>query len=410
MSSKCGECHTTNGFDGVSRNDFNHGLTRYALRGRHASVSCAGCHGANLAQPRPAFGTCATCHADPHQREATLRGAAADCAACHRVEGFTPATYTTRDHASAPYALEGKHLGVSCGGCHRADSDRKEAPRRLRMPFQRCENCHADAHAGQLAARAGASCASCHAVSGWTPSAFSAAEHGRLSLALEGRHAEVACRACHAETRPGLPRFVDRSALGTAGVALRVDPACGACHADPHGRTFAASANGRTPACQDCHDARQWGPSTVDAARHAAFGYALDGAHRAVACSACHAELRVAQRPASTLITAVRGVRRLPFTPRPVTTCASCHESPHGTQFAQRKDGGACESCHSVNAFAPADRFDHERDAAFSLKGAHARVMCARCHVAVTGAIGITKYRLLSTRCESCHSRAEVHS
>lgn len=410
MSSKCGDCHSTSGFARVNRGDFNHSLTRYALKGRHASVSCAGCHGANLAQPRPVFSRCASCHADPHQGTATLRGVATDCASCHRVEGFTPATYTTRDHASAPYALEGRHLTVPCGDCHRVDAGTRASSRRLRMPFRRCEDCHSDAHAGQLASRAGASCASCHAVSGWTPSAFSATEHGRLLLPLDGRHAEVACRACHAEKRPGLPGFVDQAALGSARVALRLDDSCGSCHVDPHARSFPAGNGGRAPGCRDCHDARQWGPSKVDAARHAAFSFPLDGAHRAVACSACHAELRGQAWTASTLVNAVRGVRRLTFTPRPVTTCASCHEGPHGTQFAQRKDGGACESCHSVNAFVPADRFDHERDASFSLKGAHARVACARCHPPVPGALPVTKYRPLSNRCESCHSRQETRS
>jgi hypothetical protein len=409
MSAKCGQCHTTSSFDLVSRRDFNHAITRYALKGRHASVSCAGCHGANLAQPRPAFGTCATCHADPHQGEATLRSAPADCAACHRVEGFTPATYTARDHAAAPYALEGKHLGVSCGGCHRVVGTR-DAPRRLRMPYGRCEDCHSDSHAGQLASRAGSSCASCHAVGGWTPSLFSATEHARLSLPLAGRHAEVPCRACHAATWAGVPASPDRAALGDAGVALRLDAACGSCHVDPHGRRFVTSANGQVPSCQDCHDARQWGPSTVDAARHSTFSFALEGAHRAVACSACHAELRGRRQPATTLLDATRSVTSLAFAPRPTTTCASCHETPHGTQFSQRKDGDKCESCHSVNAFVPADRFDHERDASFSLKGAHARVACARCHVPASGATPVTKYRPLSTRCESCHSRQEARS
>jgi hypothetical protein len=409
MSSGCGECHTTSGFDRVSKRDFNHALTRYALKGRHVSTPCAGCHGANLAQPRPAFGTCATCHADPHGGEATLRGAVADCAACHRVEGFSPAAYTARDHASAPYPLEGRHLVVSCAGCHRMDSSANAAPRRLRVPSGRCEDCHSDAHAGQLSARTSTSCASCHVVAGWTPSVFAATQHARLSLPLEGRHAEVACNACHAATRRGLPAPRDPSTLGSAGVALRPEAACGSCHVDPHGRPL-STAKGLPPACQDCHDARQWGPSTVDANRHATFSFALEGAHRAVACSACHAELRGQRRGMSTLLLAASGVRQLPFTPRPSTTCASCHETPHGAQFADRRDGGACESCHSVGAFVPADRFDHEKEASFSLKGAHARVACARCHVPTPGATPVTRYRPLSTRCESCHSRQEARS
>ena len=409
MSSSCGDCHTTAGFDRINRSDFNHALTRYALKGRHASVSCAGCHGANLAKPRPAFGTCASCHADPHRGEATLRGTVTDCAACHRVDGFAPSTYTARDHAAAPYALEGRHLGVSCGGCHRVDDNTRAAPRRLRMPYDRCEACHTDAHAGESSARPRESCASCHAVAGWSPARYAVAQHAKLSLPLEGRHAEVACRACHAAVRPGAPATRDITASGTEAVTLRLDPVCGSCHVDPHGRSFPALTKSQQP-CQGCHDARQWGPSTVDANRHGAFSFALEGAHRAVACSACHAELRDPQVPKSTLVWATGRVRRLPFAPRPAPTCASCHETPHGTQFAERKDGGACESCHSTSAFVPANRFDHERDASFSLKGAHARVACARCHVAAAGATPVTKYRPLSTRCESCHARQEEKS
>lgn len=410
MSSKCAECHATTGFARVNRGDFNHALTRYPLKGQHARVSCAGCHGANLAQARPAFGTCAACHADPHRGEATLRGAPADCGACHRVEGYAPSTYTAREHASAPYALQGKHLGVSCGGCHRreADGPRSQRPRLLRMAYARCEDCHADVHGGQLAGRRDASCASCHAVNGWTPSLFSAVAHGRLSLPLEGRHAEVPCSACHSAVRPGLSADAATVSLGSANVALRLDAACGTCHVDPHGRGFAAS-GARAPACRDCHDARQWGPSTVDAVRHATFSFVLEGAHRAVACNACHAELRGRRRPESTLLLAARSATSLPFARRPLTTCASCHESPHGTQFAARKDGGACESCHSVNAFVPAERFDHERDASFSLKGAHVRVACARCHVPAPGTT-VTTYRSLSGKCESCHTKQEVGS
>jgi hypothetical protein len=59
-------------------------------------------------------------------------------------------------------------------------------------------------------------------------------------------------------------------------------------------------------------------------------------------------------------------------------------------------------------AFRPADRFDHDRDARFSLKGAHATVTCARCHFTRRSAAGkpVVVYRPVSTKCESCHSEA----
>jgi hypothetical protein len=59
-------------------------------------------------------------------------------------------------------------------------------------------------------------------------------------------------------------------------------------------------------------------------------------------------------------------------------------------------------------AFAPASHFDHDRDAAFKLSGAHARVGCAACHRrertgAPNGATRVV-YRPLSAKCESCHT------
>jgi hypothetical protein len=101
----------------------------------------------------------------------------------------------------------------------------------------------------------------------------------------------------------------------------------------------------------------------------------------------------------STLLLSARGVGKLPFADRR-TTCAACHETPHGTQFAARKDAGQCAACHSVDAFAPASRFNHDRDASFKLEGAHAKVVCGACHRATNG---IVSYRGLSAKCESCH-------
>jgi hypothetical protein len=107
----------------------------------------------------------------------------------------------------------------------------------------------------------------------------------------------------------------------------------------------------------------------------------------------------------STLLLNARAVSKLPFG-EVRTTCAACHATPHGTQFAARKDRGDCASCHGVDAFAPAARFDHNRDAAFKLDGAHAKVACGACHTSTRDSRGtlVTTYRGVSTKCESCHS------
>jgi hypothetical protein len=80
----------------------------------------------------------------------------------------------------------------------------------------------------------------------------------------------------------------------------------------------------------------------------------------------------------------------------------ACHRDPHGGQFASREDRGDCQHCHGLSAFRPADRFDHNRDTAFKLDGAHARAACERCHPPGPGRTG-AQYHGISRRCESCH-------
>ena len=159
-----------------------------------------------------------------------------------------------------------------------------------------------------------------------------------------------------------------------------------------------------------CHSFEAFRPSAMDVAMHATFSFPLAGAHRAVACQLCHRELD-RKPPVSTLLAAAATARPLRFDEKG-KHCADCHASPHGDQFARRKDQGACESCHALEAFVPASRFDHDRDASFPLTGAHARAACAACHRAEprTGKSPRVVYYPVSHRCESCHAGRAVPS
>jgi hypothetical protein len=411
LSARCSDCHVTRGFDVIDRQEFDHDATRYPLRGKHVAVTCAGCHGQNLTTRTPPFGTCASCHRDVHRGEATIGGRTVDCQSCHRVEGFTPATYTVAQHRGAPFPLDGKHERVDCSACHRSPTTATSASAapyvRVRMPYATCGSCHADPHGGQLAARGDkGACESCHTVAAWAPSTFAAAAHAKLRLPLDGRHAAIPCASCHATNRRGLPPFPRPDAVGPAHVAFPMSADCTSCHVDPHAGRYGKSGGART--CLGCHGTERFRPSTVDVAAHERFAFPLAGAHRAVPCAACHDEIATAPTSStgSTLVGAARQVRSLPFTARRSASCQSCHTSPHGDQFAARVDKGACESCHGIERFAPAARFAHDRDAAFSLAGAHARVSCAQCHRTERGPSGAPRviYRPLSTKCESCHA------
>jgi hypothetical protein len=410
MTGKCIDCHVTRGWDVVDKRDFNHAATRYPLRGKHVAVECAACHGPNLSKKDPPFANCASCHADVHNGEARIGGASTDCAACHRVERFAPSTFTVAQHRTSAYPLDGKHATVKCAACHTAVTVSvagvSTRSARLRMPSAKCTDCHVDAHAGQLADRLGqGACEACHVVGGFRPSTFSVAQHAALRLPLEGRHGQVDCAACHAPSRKGLPPFASTPALGTAQVGLRLsEVSCEACHVDVHAGRFATrGASSVTGGCGACHGSVTFHPSTVDVVSHDRFALKLEGAHRAVPCVQCHAELG-GKHATNTLLLTAANAPRLPFGATR-TTCVSCHATPHGEQFASRKDKGACEGCHGVEAFAPATKFDHDRNASFKLQGAHAKVACAGCHKSVRGPGGamLPQYRGVSSKCESCH-------
>jgi Zn finger protein HypA/HybF involved in hydrogenase expression len=138
---------------------------------------------------------------------------------------------------------------------------------------------------------------------------------------------------------------------------------------------------------------------------HAAFGFPLEGAHRATECSACHKELgEEPPAPRSSLRLAGTRFADLQFATK--QGCADCHASPHGSQFDAWNARGGCVACHSAEAFVPADRFDHDTDAAFALQGAHEAVPCARCHVRPQGAATApVVYAPLSGKCETCHGK-----
>ena len=407
----CARCHTELGFRELRKGSFDHDRTRYPLRGRHAGVPCAKCHSPAGAPwvPKPVFDRCGACHADAHAGQATLTGKPADCAACHTTDAYAPSTFTVERHDDSPYVLRGAHRKVQCRSCHPAGG---KGPGRagvlLRPRSSRCGDCHADNHAGQEKKRPdGGDCGACHDTNAYRPSTYTPARHAETGFPLDGRHAAVTCGACHGPAaRPGLPPLPGTAELGKAGVALHPSPDCTTCHFDPHGGRFAS--DGARPVargCLGCHDTTAFRPSRIDAAGHGRLGFALEGAHGKAPCSKCHVELQAA--PAGTSLVLGQGPRRALVFGLRRKRCDACHADPHGGQFAARQDGGACGACHGVQAFRPAVLFDHARDTRFPLKGAHARVLCARCH-SPSGAPGpdgrpVTIYTGTPTSCASCH-------
>lgn len=420
----CTTCHETTGWETIDKKGFNHGATRYPLQGKHARVPCASCHGRENERPTPAFATCASCHADVHRGEAEKTR---DCASCHVLDGFAPATFTVAEHAKTGYALEGKHATVSCASCHTTEhvtptttpGSSGMVPAkgfvRLKMAATSCAGCHLDAHGGQAVVRAAAnSCAACHTVNGFAPSTTTVASHASFKFALTGAHATAACAACHGVARKGLPALTVAAGKAKFAFAL-ADTSCVSCHADPHAGRYSAGGARTSLNCMSCHTTGKFRPSAVTTDAHKALGYALEGAHRTVACAECHKELSAPSAKSSLRLAAV-GLPAMPFTQSRSTNCVSCHTDVHNAQFSRRKDRGACEGCHSVSRFSGADRFDHDKQTKFALAGAHAKVACARCHAVIPGANSATpesarrQYAGVSTACETCHTAKQTEA
>ncbi len=416
----CTKCHSTRGWKQIDRDNFDHEKTKYPLRGKHAGVRCAACHQdfSTTLLKQPPFETCGACHKDQHKGTATLAGRVVDCDKCHAVNGFSPSSFTVDQHRNTKYVLEGKHQAVKCAQCHRKDSSTDavtkwgDAKVVIRPAFMRCIDCHADDHGGQLSARSNrGECADCHRVTGWRPSTFDRLAHAKLKLGLDGRHAEIDCRACHGADRKSLPPL-PRTALGKANFLFKVtESECTACHVDPHrGRFASGGAQAKDRGCLACHDTKAFKPSTAGITSHKDFGLALEGGHGATPCVSCHADMKPSAvgSKRSSLIAGGATFTELRFEAK--TACADCHENPHGDQFSSRKDRGRCDACHTAEAFRPAGLFDHNRDAAFSLKGAHEKVPCNRCHSTDVSAGHAERliFRPLSGKCESCHGGKET--
>lgn len=173
---------------------------------------------------------------------------------------------------------------------------------------------------------------------------------------------------------------------------------CQICHQDVHKGTvdkFIAS-----DGCELCHKVESWQIVSFD---HSRTKFTLEGKHAAVPCRPCHGgkdkEVPVAQLKFA-------GVPKL---------CDDCHKDNHRGQFdslyaasVSKDEVSKCERCHSAASW-KADRFDHNRDSAYHLEGAHRKVPCSGCHKQVIEeGVTFVRYRPLDNSCKSCHGETQV--
>lgn len=285
---------------------------------------------------------------------------------------------------ASPGPLIAAHATAVCSDCHVGS-----APE---VPNEKCLGCHEH---GGLRARItagrgfhasagvrGKLCTVCHSdhkgpgfsALGWKTvrGGQKGFDHDLTGWTLAGPHARTSCESCHTGRTPRGNRTF-----------LAADRLCGACHKQqPH-----AFERRDMLACERCHDTGAWSPPKRalqfdhDDRKDAAMP--LIGAHRKVACVACHA-----------------GNQFNSPTAQP-QQCESCHVTPHAGQAFGKL---SCATCHTEYTFKPiAASFDHAERTKFDTGASHRHIECVACH---TPAL---RDKPPSSACESCHAARGPH-
>ena len=355
FSTECKKCHGTSDWQAFDRNAFDHKLARFTLTGKHTSVGCEKCHGTPAKWKPLEFGSCKSCHADPHKGQFEPK----PCTECHGTESWDVQLDKVR--ASHPkLSLANGHARVKCEACH--DRGNNKPPSK----GSKCESCHKPIHLAKFGTR----CEGCHASIKWVglPESIGRDNHPKTRYPLEGKHVKIDCVACHAKTKPQASRFKNLE-FGT----------CISCHPDTHKGEFTKRNNGE---CAQCHTITGFTPTTFGVKQHATTKFVLDGKHIATPCGSCH----TGSRPRTSFIVAN-------------TQCLDCHENPHGTQFAKEMTQNGCATCHTTVDWHQS-KIDHS---IWPLLGVHARTKCAACHGEQKKGAEPAAYRGIPRECEGCH-------
>jgi len=220
----CEGCHSLDGFRETSFGIEQHASSRFALTGGHEATPCGSCH--TKEPPRLDWQlekqACSDCHQNPHGSQFDEQLRAGGCGACH-----TSRAWDLPNIAHDSWPLTGAHQAARCDQCHTpSEADRKAgAGLSYRDAPRDCEGCHDDVHLGQFRlTEPQRQCADCHGATRFTLPEFD--HRASTGYTLEGKHASVACRACHVPTELSSG---ERTALWR--LPYR---GCKDCHKNPH--------------------------------------------------------------------------------------------------------------------------------------------------------------------------------
>ena len=140
-NSTCLNCHTTDGWNRVC---FDHSVTGFVLEGAHQKQSCRSCHfrkngtGSESQQFAGLTPDCSNCHDDIHFKQFAIDNRT-DCRQCHSFDNWSIGQF---DHDQTAFKLEGKHISVPCGQCHKPVEVSGLTYVLYKINDTRCESCH----------------------------------------------------------------------------------------------------------------------------------------------------------------------------------------------------------------------------------------------------------------------------
>lgn len=352
-----------------------------------SSEKCLACHTAIRSRISEQYGyhaseevqdsECTQCHSEHHGRDFDI---------VHWRNG-----QEHFDHSLTGYRLEGRHGEPDCRECHQmayiqenlvAGDENVNRQRTYLGLSSQCTSCHVDEHADQLTD----TCLDCHDYNGWKPAP--GFNHAETDFALTGSHTSTACNECH-PAQPQQPATGLIAAPGEDGTRSQFSDirhnSCSACHDDVHNGRFGAD-------CERCHSTSSFREVSIAGGfDHTRTDFPLEGRHVEVECADCHTSGKMTD-------------------PLAYENCSDCHEDAHFGQFADRADGGRCESCHTVEGFAPPQyTFADHQQSDYPLTGSHMAVPCNLCHQVIMADDG-TEYRdfeMTYADCGDCHD--DVH-
>jgi hypothetical protein len=137
----CIGCHKETRWSDVL---FDHSKTQFALTGAHETQNCRACHfrpdeGGKVQQKFSGLSqSCSACHADKHRNQFEKNGVT-NCTECHGTSDWKASRF---DHNKTNFKLDGKHVNVACGKCHKPQQTGSDQFVLYKIKDYKCESCH----------------------------------------------------------------------------------------------------------------------------------------------------------------------------------------------------------------------------------------------------------------------------